>query len=417
MPREIALEDLDLTGFVRAGDTVTWGQACAEPLCLTESLVAQRRGIGRFNVFVGLSLSETLQPGHLEDFGVLSYGALGSNTKLGADLQVLPCNYSALPRMMADRTLAVDVVLVQVSPPGPDGHYSLGLASDYLIPAMQAARVVIAEVNDRVPCTTLAEPLDDALLDVVVPCSRTPVHATGSEIGETETRIAANLQDVIRDGAVIQYGIGSVPSAILASLSGHKGLGIHSGMVTDDIMPLVESGALTNETNRVSPGKSVAALAIGSEALGTFLHLNPDVELHPATTTHSAASLAQQDRLVAINSAMEVDLYGQVNAEMVGNRYLGAVGGQVDFMHAASAQQDGLSIIAMPSTAGSGKRSRIVERLNTPLVTTGKSDVDIVVTEHGVADLRGKTLSQRANALCGIAAPEFAERLVASTGS
>jgi acetyl-CoA hydrolase len=411
MAREIALEDLDLTGFVRAGDTVTWGQACAEPLCLTEKLVAQRADIGRFNVFVGLSLSDTLAPEHLEDIDVISYGALGTNTRLGKDLQVLPCNYSALPRMMADRTVPIDVVLVQVSPRGPDGHYSFGFASDYLIPAMQAARVVIAEVNEQVPCITLAEPLDESLLDLIVPCSRPPAWSPDSEIGETERRIAAHLQGVIEDGAVIQYGIGSVPSAILASLSGHRALGIHSGMVTDDIIPLVEAGALTNETNRVRPGTSVAALAIGSQRLGRFLHLNPDVELHPATTTHSAAALAQQDRLVAINSAIEVDLYGQVNAEMVGERYLGAVGGQVDFMHAASTHQNGLSIIAMPSTAGSGKRSRIVGRLNAPLVTTGKSDVDIVVTEHGIADLRGKTLAQRAKALCLVAAPGFRDDL------
>lgn len=411
MPSVVTLDNLDLTEFVRGGDTVTWGQACAEPLCLTERLVAQRGAIGHFRVFVGLSLSDTLSPDCLDDIDVLSYGALGTNARLGADLEVLPCNYSALPRMMADRTVPVDVVLVQVSPPGPDGRHSLGLASDYLIPAMQAARVVIAEVNDRVPCTTLAEPLDPALLDVLVPCSRQPVSAPDHGIGDIELGIARHLGDVIRDGAVIQYGIGSVPSAILASLSGHRALGIHSGMVTDAVLPLVESGALTNETNRVRPGKSVAAMAIGSERLCRFLHLNPDVELHPATTTHGAASLSRQDRLVAINSAIEVDLYGQVNAEMAGGRYLGAVGGQVDFMHAACTQQDGLSIIAMPSTAAGGRRSRVVARLDAALVTTGKSDVDIVATEHGIADLRGKTLAGRAQALCRVAAPAFRDEL------
>jgi acetyl-CoA hydrolase len=415
MAREIALENLDLTEFVGAGDTITWGQACAEPRCLTERLVAQRAGIGRCNVFVGLSLSQTLAPEHLEDIGVISYGALGTNTRLGAGLQVLPCNYSALPRMMADRTVPVDVVLVQLSPRGPGGHYSLGFANDYLIPAMQAARVVIAEVNEQVPCSTLAQPLDESLLDLVVPCSRQPAYAPGNEVGETEKAIAARLQEVIEDGAVLQYGIGSVPAAILASLAGHRALGIHSGMVTDDIIALLESGALTNETNRVRPGRSVAALAIGGERLSRFLHLNPDVELHPATTTHSAASLSRQDRLVAINSALEIDLYGQVNAEMIGDHYLGAVGGQVDFMHAASTQQAGLSIIAMPSTAGNGRRSRIVERIKSPLVTTGKSDVDIVATEYGIADLRGKTLARRAQALSRIAAPEFREDLERSS--
>ena len=411
MPREIALEKLDLAEFIRAGDTVTWGQACAEPLCLSERLLAQRAGIGRFNVFVGLSLSDTLSPAHLREIGVTSYGALGTNARLGAALRVLPCNYSALPRLLAEGTLPVDVVLVQISPRGPDGHYSLGLANDYLLPAMRAARVVIAEVNDRVPCTTLAEPLDESLLDVIVPCSRPPVYAPPTTAGAIEKKIAGHLQAVIADGAVIQYGIGSVPAAILASLSGHRALGVHSGMVTDDIIPLIECGALTNETNRIRPGISVAALAIGSERLNRFLHLNRAVELHPATTTHNAAALARQDRLVAINSAMEVDLYGQVNAEMVGGRYRGAVGGQVDFMHAASTHGNGLSIIAMPSMTREGRHSRIVARLDSPLVTTAKSDVDIVTTEYGVADLRGKTLEQRARALCDIAAPEFREEL------
>jgi acetyl-CoA hydrolase len=411
MPREIAPENLHLADFIRAGDTVTWGQACAEPLCLTEKLVAQRAGIGRFNVFVGLSLSTTLAPEHLEDIGITSYGVLGTNKRLGAAVQVLPCNYSALPRMMAGGKLPIDVVLVQVSPPGPDGHYSLGLAHDYLVPAMRAARVVIAEVNDLVPCTTLDQPLDESLLDIIVPCSRQPAYAPESSTGASESKIAGHLQGVIEDGAVIQYGIGSVPSAILAALAGHRALGICSGMLTDEFIPLVESGAITNETNKLRPGVSVGALAIGSERLGRFLHLNPAVELHPATATHGIASLAQQERLVAINSAREVDLYGQVSAEIAGGQYLGAVGGQVDFMHAAATQEKGLSIIAMPAATGDGKHSRIVARLESPLVTTGKSDVDIVATEHGVADLRGKTFAQRARALRDIAGPGFRDDL------
>jgi len=405
MPREIALEQLELAEFIRAGDTVTWGQACAEPLCLTESLLAQQAAIGRFNIFAGLSLSDTLDPARLQGVDVISYGALGATARLGTALEVVPCNYSALPALMTSKKLPIDVVLLQVSPPGPDGHYSLGLAHDYLVPAMRTARVVIAEVNDQVPCSTLDQPLDASLLDIVVPCSRQPAYLPESTIGSIEQSIAAHLQDIIEDGAVLQCGVGSMPSAILASLSGHRDLGIHSGMLTDDLVALVESGAISNATNRVRPGVSVGALAIGSERLGHFLHLNRAVELHPATTTHAVDVLARQDRLVAINSAMEVDLYGQVNAEMLDGRYLGAVGGQVDFMHAASAHPSGLSIIAMPALTGNGEHSRIVARLNGPLVTTGKSDVDIVVTEHGVADLRGKTLTQRAQALCGIAAP------------
>jgi acyl-CoA hydrolase len=413
-PTELSLENLDLTEFVKPGDTVTWGQACAEPLNLTAKLVSQRKKIGHFTAMVGLMLSDTLLPEYRDDINVISYGAIGTNTRLAAAgaLQVLPCNYSAIPQLITSRRLAVDVVLVQLSPIGPDGHYSLGLANDYLIPAMQAARVVIGEVNDLIPCTTLDQPLDHGLIDYVVPCSGEPLYATPNIIGDTENSIARHLLNVIEDGAVIQYGIGSVPSAILAALSGHRRLGIHSGMLTDDIIPLIESGAITNENNRVRPGITVGALAIGSESLNRFLHLNQSVELHPATTTHSAATLAKQDRLVAINSAFEIDIYGQINAEMVGDRYLGAVGGQIDFMHAASTHPEGLSIVAMPSVTNNGKHSRIVARLNSPLVTTSKADVDIVVTEHGVADLRGKTLQQRATAIHAIADPLYQEDIM-----
>lgn len=411
MPTAITLDNLNFADYVKPGDTVTWGQGCAEPLTLTKTLVRQRSMIGHFSIFVGLSFSDTLNNTHLDDFNVISYGAMGTNSTLGSKLQILPGNYSSIPRIIADRTLPIDVVLVQLSPRGPDGHYSLGFANDYLIPAMQSARLVIAEVNDQVPCTTLAQPLDESLLDVVIHCSNAAIHGPSSAIGKTEKQIASHLQDIIQDGAVIQYGIGSVPSAILSSLSQHRRLGIYSGMLTEDVIPLIESGVITNETNTIRPGITVGALAIGGEDMRHFLHLNKEIELHPAAATHGARYLAQQDRLVAINSAIEVDLYGQVNAEVIKNRYIGAVGGQVDFMHAASTQQDGLSIIAMPSTTRDGNRSRIVARLNTSLITTGKSDVDIVATEMGIADLRGKTITQRMQALRNVAAPQFRDEI------
>ena len=411
MPREITLDSFHFADYVRSGDTVTWGQGCAEPLMLTETLIRQRSTIGHFSVFMGLSFSDTLNNTHHDDFDVISYGAMGTNANLGPKLQILPGNYSSIPRIMADRTLPIDVVLVQLSPRGPTGHYSLGFANDYLIPAMQSARLVIAEVNEQVPCTSLDQPLDESLLDMVIHCSATTVGGPSNTIGKTEKKIAGHLQEIIQDGAVIQYGIGSVPSAILSALSQHRGLGIYSGMLTEDVIPLIESGVITNETNRIRPGVTVGALAIGGEDMRHFLHLNKHVELHPATTTHAAKYLAQQDRLVAINSAIEVDLYGQVNAEVINNRYIGAVGGQIDFMHAASTQQSGLSIIAMPSTTRNGSHSRIVAKLSTSLVTTGKSDVDIVATELGIADLRGKTINQRMHALRSIAAPDFHDEL------
>jgi acyl-CoA hydrolase len=414
MPKQLALENVDFAELIKPGDTVTWGQASAEPLCLTERLVAQRASIGHFNVMVGLSLSNTLSPDVQDAITVFSYGALGTNTRLAdaGALEVIPCNYSAIPQLITSGRFPIDVVLVQLSPRGPDGHYSLGLANDHLIPSMQAARLVIGEVNDQIPCSTLDQPLDETLIDFIVPCSRAPIYAAANTIGDTEKAIASHVLQVIEDGAVIQYGIGSVPSAILSALSGHRRLGIYSGMLTDDIIGLIDSGVITNETNTLQPGITVGALAIGSARLSDYLHLNRAVELHPAAKTHSATELSKLERLVAINSAIEVDIFGQVNAEMVGDRYLGAVGGQVDFMHAASTQQKGLSIIALPSVTNNGKHSRIVTQLNSPLVTTSKADVDIIVTENGIADLRGKSLQQRAMAICRIAAPSFQEEIM-----
>jgi acyl-CoA hydrolase len=418
MPKEIALEDLDLTEWIKPGDNITWGQCCAEPMSLTERLVAQRESLAPLNIFIGLSLSNTLQPEHLNHFNVASYGAVGTNGRLNVNdaLQVYPCNYSAIPQLMQSRLLPIDVVLVQVSPPGPDGHYSLGLGNDYLPAAMRAARLVIAEVNDQVPCSTMDQPLDEGLIDIVVPCSRPPIEFPVGNVGDVEQRIARFAAEIIEDGAVLQYGIGSVPAAILTSLEQHRGLGIHSGMLTDELVGLVEKGVITNESNRVRPGITVAALAMGTGRLRQHLHLNPEMELHPASTTHGLQSLALQDRLVAINSALEVDLYGQVNAELLNNRYVGAVGGQVNFMHAASGHERGLSIIAMPSVTHNGKHSRIVNRLNNPMVTTSKSDVDVIITENGIADLRGKTIEQRSRAIREIASPQFKDQLASEAG-
>ncbi len=410
-PKELSLDNLHFSDFIQAGDTVAWGQACAEPLSLTQRFLEQQNDLGQCKIFAGLSFSNILRETRADRISICSYGALGTNAEIGNFIDILPCNYSAIPQHIANGRLNIDVVLVQVSPKGAQG-YSLGLSNDYLKTAMQHARVVIAEVNERIPYTTMDEPLDESLIDYIVPVSLQPLYPQKSTPGEIELTIAQNLCAYIEDGAVLQYGVGNLPSAILGSLSGHKDLGIYSGMITDDIMPLIESGAITNATNRIKSGVSIGGTVIGNQAFSDFLHNNPSIELHPSTKTHDANLLSKLDRLVAINSAIEVDLYGQVNAEMLGKRYIGAVGGQVDYMHAASTQANGLSVIAMPSVTGNGKHSRIVKQLNSPLLTTCKSDVDLIVTEHGVADLRGKTFNQRAAAIRAIAAPEFQRDLV-----
>jgi len=412
----INADDLDLTAYIRPGDTVTWGQATAEPLALIGKLLDQRADIGQVRAFVGMSIANMFRPEHADFIKFISYGAVGTNTPLAAAgaLELIPCHFSAVPHLIDSGRLPIDAVFVQLSPPGPDGTHSLGFSNDFLKIAMQRARVVIGEINPHVPWSRLDAPLDESLIDFAIESDIAPAAPDTPAPSPAEVQIAKTIAGVVPDGATLQYGIGSLPAAVLAALSGHRDLGLHSGLITDEAVDLVEAGAITNARKPIHTGVSVSAVGCGSDKLKTFLHDNPAVEMHPSTTTHGAATLAQLTNLVSINSALEVDLYGQVNAEQVGRRYVGAIGGQVDYMHAAATAPGGLAIIAMPAQLGDTGRSRITDTLGGPFVTTARTDVDLVVTEHGIADLRGKTLDERAAALIGIAMLEHQDRLVAA---
>jgi len=414
MIRIVDIDELDLTQHIRPGDALTWGQATCEPLSLIEKLVEQRRNIGRISAFFGMSLARTLQTEHTDYISLSSYGALGTNIHLvDADaLDLLPCHYSSIPTLIDNGHLPVDVAFVQLSPPGPDGSHSLGFGNDHLKAAINKARVVIAEINSHVPWSRMDAPLNEDRIDFAIVSDRPLPEFRVPEPGPVEQMIAAHVASVIKDGATLQYGIGSIPAAIMQTLGEHKDLGLHSGLITEDIIDLVEQGVINNACKAVHRGISIGTLAIGGSRLGDFLHNNPTFEMHPSTITHGPATLSRLDNLVAINSALEVDLYGQVNAEQIGDRYLGAIGGQVDFMHAATTAANGLSLIAMPSTSVKTGASRITARLNGPFVTTCRTDVDMVITEHGIADLRGKTLDARTTSLISIAAPEHRDALL-----
>jgi len=416
MIKTVDAHTLNLADYVRRGDGIVWGQASSEPLTLIDLLIAQRADIGVVDVFVGLALTDTLLPEHTDFIRPTSYGALGTSMRLqnAGVLTLLPCHYSALQRWMQSGHIPVDVVFVQLSPPGPDGTHSLGYSNDYLPTAMKKARVVIAEINEHVPWTHLDAPIDPDLIDIAIETSRLPPALTPAKPRDLDRAIASHIAGVIEDGATLQYGIGSIPAALLASLSGHKDLGLHSGLLSPEVIALHESGVITNRRKPINPGVSVGTMAVGGMSMNGFLHDNPQIELHQTQSTHGAASLSQIDNLVAINSALEVDLFGQVNAEQVGDRYLGAIGGQVDYMHAANTAPNGLSIIAMPASMGKSGGSRITPKLNGPFVTTCRTDVDLVVTEFGVADLRGKNVARRAEALIAIASPDHQDELARS---
>ncbi|MFI6455753.1 acetyl-CoA hydrolase/transferase family protein [Streptosporangium amethystogenes] len=396
---------LDLAAHVRPGDAVMWGQACAEPLTLTERLIEQRAEIGGFRCFLGLPASDTIRPEHADHVSFLSYCGGGGNRALhrAGALDILPCHYSTLPDLIESGALPVDVVLVQLSPADGAGRHSLGMADDYLSAAIDRARVVIAEVNDQVPWTHGARTLTAADLDVIVFTSRPPAEIVKSVPGDAEERVAGHVAGLIEDGATLQLGLGALPEAIAARLADRRDLGVHSGQIGDAVADLMEAGVITGARKTVGRGRTVTGTLMGTSRLFRYAHGNPAIELRDTRHTHDPEVLAAQDRLVAINSAIEVDLSGQINAEVARGSYVGAVGGAIDFLRGAARSRGGLPVVALTSTAKSA--SRIVATLSGP-VSTSRADAGIIVTEYGVADLRGLSLDERRARMLAIAHPD-----------
>lgn len=386
-PRELAISDLDLRALIEPGVGVAWGQACAEPVPLVDAFLEQASELGPGSAFLGLSwrdFSDRFPP----TMRIVSYGALGRLGRLSG-LEVVPCHFSALPALFAERKLPGDVVLVQVAPPDANGRCSLGVGIDYLRDAIDHARVVIAEVNEQCPRTLGATVAWDSL-DAVIHTDRPLLEAPTPTPGELETRIAAHVAAIVEDGDTIQLGVGALPEAILGALRDHGDLGVHSGMISDGMLDLIAAGSVTNARKPADRGVTVTGAALGSRRLFDAVAERADVRFEPASYTHAPSTLAKVGRLAAINSAIEVDLTGQVNAEAAGARRLGALGGQVDFLRAAAAG-GGKPIIALPA-------ARIVPALGGP-VTTARGDVDWIVTENGAYSLRGLSDGQRRRAL------------------
>lgn len=390
-----------------------WGQGTGEPRTLTEALVHQRAELGGIGVFLGASFSATLEPHHADHLRFAGIGGMGTNSGLARAgvLDVLPCHISAIPGLIESGRLPVDVVMIQVGAAGPDGRHSLGLVADYLGAALSKARAVIAEVNDRVPRTCGTEWIDPSRFDLVVHSSREPVSVHVPEAGPVEDRIGAFVAGLVPDAAVIQLGIGHLAGAVASALRDKQDIGIHTGVLGDWAVGLMESGVANNRRKPIDTGTTVTGGLFGTRRLYDFAHDNPAVEMRPLTYTHDPAVLRRLDGLVAVNSALEVDLSGQVNAETLNGVHVGTVGGQVDFVRAAMASRGGRSIIALPSTARGGTVSRIVVRSAAGVTTTARSDADVVVTEYGVADLRGVPLGGRAERLIAIAHPDFHDEL------
>lgn len=402
---------LDVAAFINPGDGVWWGQGSAEPGPLVNTVLDAVDRVGPIRAFCGLTWNERLSGDLPELLTVISYGGLGQLRLLSrtGKLDVVPCHYSAIPRMFAQGQLPNDVGLVQVSPPGPDGTVTLGTGVEYVADAIPHTRTLIAEINQQMPATVGGPRLPLSAFAAFIETDRPLVEAPTRFPDGVDLRIADHVASIVEDGDTIQIGVGSLPSAVLDSLSGHSDLGFHSGMITDGVLALIEKGVITGARKEIDQGIVVTGAALGTAQSYGRLHEFP-VEFRPASYTHAPAVLSELRSLVSINSAIEVDLLGQVGAELARGVHIGAVGGQVDFSRAA-ALTGSRSIIALRSTNGSGEYSTIVPRLHSGVVTTARVDVDAVVTEHGVAMLTGCTVAERALRLIEVAAPEHREAL------
>ena len=327
-------------------------------------------------------------------------------------LEHIPATYAQVPTLFRpDGPLPADAILIQVSEPGPEGLYSLGTSVGGIVDVVRTAPLVIAQVNPNLPYTFGAAELRREEIDWLVPLESDVIELRRGEPGALEREIAASVAELVTDGATLQFGIGGVPEAIMGMLGERRDLGVHSGLISDGVMGLVESGALTGARKATAPELIITTEAAGSAEFFHWIDRNPAVCMAPAGYTHSLEILAQQHNFVGINSAVQVALDGTINAESLGSRQISGPGGQPDFAVGAILN-GGVSVVAMPATAARGKVSRIVRRLDADsVVTTPRTLADRIVTEFGQAELAGRTLSARAEALREIAHPDFRDDL------
>lgn len=409
MTRIISAAEFDPAAYVRPGDRVLCGQCAAEPLTLTQALAAAAGELGDVEVFLGTTFSRTFRRDCAASLRFASYGALGTSSELAraGRLDVLQLHYSALNAAFAAGALKADVVLLQLRE-GPAG-LNLGLANDYAALAARHARAVIAEINPHAPLTAGADLPAGIAIAAFVEAAAPPLEVPAASLSEASERIGAAIAAIIPDGATIQIGVGAIPDAVLAALGSHRRLGIHSGVATDRVADLIEAGAVDGSGKAHRRGVAVTNTLIGSRRLYDFADGNAGLMVLPAAETHDHGVLRGIDRFFSINSGIEVDLSGRVNAETAAGHRVGGLGGIADFTRGARASAGGASIIALPATADRGRASRIVPKVEA--ATIGPGDVDFVVTEFGTADLRLATCRQRAARLAAIAHPDFRDGL------
>ncbi|MFO0830448.1 MAG: acetyl-CoA hydrolase/transferase C-terminal domain-containing protein [Phycisphaerales bacterium] len=322
--------------------------------------------------------------------------------------EAMPVFLSDIPALFSSGAIRLDAALLQLSPPDAHGLCTLGTSVDAARAAADSAGLVLAEVNQRMPRTLGNTVVPMKRVGAFTQTDRALYEHEKTDCGAVENRIGELIADLIEDGSTLQMGIGCIPDAVLARLGNKRDLGVHTEMFTDGLLPLIEGGVITNRHKSVHPGRCTTSFVIGSRRLFDFVHDNPLVEFHPADRTNDTALIRRNPKVVAINSALQVDLTGQVCADSLGHRIYSGIGGQMDFIRGAALSKGGKPIIALPSTAAGGKFSRIAFELAPGAgVVTTRGHVHWVVTEHGAVNLHGKTFRERADLLIGIAHPDF----------
>ena len=402
---------------IKSGDRVFLSGNCSVPQKLLAALVDYAPALQDIEIIQALTIgpADYVAPemeGHLRVNTIFASSNNRSAVQQGlADFT--PVLLSEFPLLFRDGHLPLDVALVHLSPPDNYGFCSIGIEVGLTKSAANAAKIIIAEVNQQMPRTLGDSFIHISKLDYILPVDYplTEMKMGDDKTSEVSELIAGYITELIPDGATMQMGIGAIPDAVLKHLFTKKDLGIHTELFSDGVIDLVDAGVLTNAKKTLHAGKIIAGFVIGSSRLYDWVDDNPLIELHPTEYVNDPFIIAQNDRMIAINSAIEIDLTGQVCADSIGPKIYSGVGGQLDFIYGASRSKNGVPIIAMPSTAKSF--SRIVPMLKQGAgVVTTRNHIHFVVTEYGIADLYGKTIRQRANNLINIAHPSFREELL-----
>lgn len=401
---------------VQDGDTIVVPIGAGEPPTLLEALSERRQELHGVTVFQLLALKAYAYfDEHTADNIRHSTPFIGGASRKAVNegwADFVPAHFSDLPGLFRSGQLATDVVFAQCSPMDEHGFFALGVSTDYTHAAISRARTVVLEVNEKVPFTYGNCHVHLSHVAAVIESRHPIVTLPLSRVGEVEKAIARNVAELIPDGATLQIGIGSIPDAVVAQLMHKNDLGLHTEMMGDGALALIEAGVVNHSRKNINRGKAVATFALGSERLYQWMHHNPSIEMRPVDEVNTPAVAHRNENLHSINSTMALDLTGQCASEGVGTRAYSGTGGQFDFIRAANLSKGGHSIIAVPSTAKGGSLSTIVATLapGTP-ITALRNDVNYVCTEFGIAKLRGASLNARAEQLIAIAHPDFRDQL------